>query len=157
MSDFNKSKTSIHYREHKRLSSIARISTLSNRNINKSKHVRIYLPTYQLNPKVRFNIEKVGKILRNIVDAELEEVQYNDKAIPELCLNLAESIRLAIKEQNYDRYRIIVCVSIGQKRQQGVHVYHSFLWDPDRDVYVAHNFENCHIFANIVVYGIYLD
>lgn len=57
----------------------------------------------------------------------------------------------------YFRYRIIVCVSIGQKRQQGVHVYHSFLWDPDRDVYVAHNFENCHIFANIVVYGIYLD
>lgn len=39
MTDFNKSKTSIHYREHKRPSSIARISTLSNRNINKSKHV----------------------------------------------------------------------------------------------------------------------
>lgn len=84
----------------------------------KPKQVRIYLPTYQLNPKVRFNIEKVGKILRNIVDAELEEVQYNDKAIPELCLNLAESIRLAIKEQNYDRYVIIhiICLSVTKRR-----------------------------------------
>lgn len=81
----------------------------------KPKQVRIYLPTYQLNPKVRFNIEKVGKILRNIVDSELEEIQYNDKAVPELCLNLAESIRLAIKEQNYDRYvKSIHCQSVAK-------------------------------------------
>lgn len=70
----------------------------------KPKQVRIYLPTYQLNPKKRFSTEEVEKILKNIVESELEEVQYNDKAIPELCLNLAESIRLAIKEQNYNRY-----------------------------------------------------
>lgn len=55
------------------------------------------------------------------------------------------------------RYRIIVSVTIGQKRQQSVHVFHSFLWDHNRDSFAAHTFENCHIYANVVVYGVYLD
>lgn len=55
------------------------------------------------------------------------------------------------------RYRILVAVSIGQKRNQGVHMFHSFLWDHERDAYASHNFENPHLFASVAVYGIYLD
>lgn len=69
-----------------------------------SKQVRTHQPTYQLNPKKRFNIEIVEKILKRIVSSELEEVEYSEKQIPDLCLNLAENIRAAIKEENYDRY-----------------------------------------------------
>lgn len=68
-----------------------------------SKQVRIYQPTYQLNSKKRFHEENVNKILEQIVDSELQEVEYSEKLIPDLCLNLAESIRTSIKEQNYDR------------------------------------------------------
>ncbi|CAG5048886.1 unnamed protein product [Parnassius apollo] len=121
------------------------------------KQVRIYQPTYQLNSKKHFHQENVKKILQKIVDSELKEIEYSEKIIPDLCLTLAENIRTAIKEENYDRYRIIVSVSIGQKRQQSVHVFHSFLWDHQRDAFVTHNFENCHIYANVVVYGVYLD
>ncbi|CAG9564108.1 unnamed protein product [Danaus chrysippus] len=122
-----------------------------------SKQVRIYQPTYQLNPKKRFNSENVEKILRRIVNSELEEVEYSEKIIPDLCITLADNIKAAIKEENYDRYRIIVAVSIGQRRQQSVNVFHSFLWDHERDAFAAHSFENCHIFANVVVYGVYFD
>ncbi|XP_068620600.1 dynein light chain Tctex-type 5-A-like [Battus philenor] len=121
------------------------------------KQVRIYQPTYQCNPRKRFNEEIVKKILKQHMEAELQEVEYNDKTIPELCLSLAENIRDAIKEENYDRYRIIPVVTIGQKRQQSVHMFHSFLWDHQRDAFASFNYENCHIYANVVVYGIYLD
>ncbi|CAH0724351.1 unnamed protein product, partial [Brenthis ino] len=122
-----------------------------------SKQVRTYQPTYQLNPKKRFNIEIVEKILKRIVSSELEEVEYSEKQIPDLCLSLTENIRAAIKEENYDRYRIIVAVTIGQRRQQSVHMFHSFLWDHERDAFATYNFENCHIYANAVVYGVYFD
>lgn len=68
-----------------------------------TKQVRIYQPTYQLNPRKKFDTEKVQKLLRELVDPELEEVEYSDKLIPEICVNLAELIRNAIKEENYDR------------------------------------------------------
>lgn len=55
------------------------------------------------------------------------------------------------------RYRILVLVTIGQRRQQSVHMFHSFLWDHERDAFASYNYENCHLYANVVVYGIYLD
>lgn len=68
------------------------------------KQVRIYQPTYQINSRKRFNVEKVEKILKQIVDTELEEVEYSEKLVPELCITLAESIRNAVKEENFDRF-----------------------------------------------------
>ncbi|XP_031765892.2 dynein light chain Tctex-type 5-A-like isoform X2 [Galleria mellonella] len=121
------------------------------------KQVRTYQPTYQLNPKKRFDAEQIQKILQRVVSYELNEVEYSEKQIPELCLSLAETLRNAIKEENYNRYRIIVMVSIGQRRQQSVHIFHSFLWDHERDAFATFNYENCHLFANVVVYGVYLD
>lgn len=73
-----------------------------------SKQVRTYQPTYQLNSKKRFSIEDVEKTLQRIVTSELEEVEYSDKTAPELCLSLAENIRSAIKEENYDRWLSII-------------------------------------------------
>ncbi|CAB3228939.1 unnamed protein product [Arctia plantaginis] len=122
-----------------------------------SKQVRTYQPTYQLKARKRFDPDKVEKVLKRIVDDELAEIEYSEKVIPELCLNLAETIRNAVKELNYDRCRIITCVSIGQRRQQSFVLFHTFLWDHERDSFASYNYENPHIFASVVVYGIYLD
>ncbi|XP_053615160.1 dynein light chain Tctex-type 5-like isoform X2 [Plodia interpunctella] len=121
------------------------------------KQVRTYQPTYQLNSKRRFQEDDVKKILKRIVDAELEEVEYSEKELPELILGLAETIRNAIKDENYNRYRILVTVTIGQRRQQSVQIFHSFLWDHERDGFAFYNYENPHIFANVTAYGVYLD
>lgn len=68
-----------------------------------TKQVRVYQPTYRLNPQRYFSIEKVEKILQTLLPVELEQVEYNDKVIPDVCLSLADSIRNAVKEENYDR------------------------------------------------------
>lgn len=69
-----------------------------------AKQVRIYQPTYQLNARKRFDVEKIEKVIKRIVDDELEEIEYSEKVVPELCLTLSETIRNAVKEENYDRY-----------------------------------------------------
>lgn len=68
-----------------------------------TKQVRTYQPTYRLNPKRRFDGDKIQKILKRLVDAELEEIEYSEKVVPDLCLSLAEILRNAVKEENYDR------------------------------------------------------
>lgn len=69
-----------------------------------TKQVRTYQPTYQLNSKKPFNEENVKKLLQQLVDAELAETEYSEKIIPELTLNLARTVRDAIKEENFNRY-----------------------------------------------------
>lgn len=68
-----------------------------------AKQVRTYQPTYRLNPKKRFDAEKIEKVLKRLVDAELMEIEYSEKIVPDLCLNLSEILRNAVKEENYDR------------------------------------------------------
>ncbi|KAH9643660.1 hypothetical protein HF086_006136 [Spodoptera exigua] len=68
-----------------------------------SKQVRTYQPTYRLNPKKRFDAEKIEKILKRVVDGELIEIEYSEKVVPDLCISLADIIRNAVKEENYDR------------------------------------------------------
>ncbi|XP_060805657.1 uncharacterized protein LOC106132629 isoform X3 [Amyelois transitella] len=68
----------------------------------KPKLLRTYQPTYQLNPKKRFKEDDVKKILKRVVDPELEEVEYSEKEVPEVILNLAEIVRNAIKDENYN-------------------------------------------------------
>ncbi|CAD0203251.1 unnamed protein product [Chrysodeixis includens] len=68
-----------------------------------AKQVRTYQPTYRLNPKKRFDAEKIEKVLKRLVDAELLEIEYSEKIVPDLCLNLSEILRNAVKEENYDR------------------------------------------------------
>ncbi|XP_037962265.2 dynein light chain Tctex-type protein 2 [Plutella xylostella] len=139
-----------------------RISLLGHRHSRPKAAItlRTYQPTYRLEPKKKFDRDVVQRIVERILAEELHEVEYTEKAeklIPDLCLTLADTIRTAVKEENYDRYRIIVAVTIGQRRQQGVQIFHSFLWDHERDSLASSNFENPHIFANAVVYGVYLD
>ncbi|VVC93312.1 unnamed protein product, partial [Leptidea sinapis] len=66
--------------------------------------VRTYQPTYQLNPRKRVSVESLNKLLKRMVDSELNEIEYSDKMIPEICTNLAENIRNVVKEEKYDRY-----------------------------------------------------
>jgi transcription initiation factor TFIID subunit TAF12 len=68
------------------------------------KQVRTYQPTYQLNARRPFNTEKIEKLLQRVVDYELSEVEeYNEKEVPNLILNLADTVRNNIKEENCDR------------------------------------------------------
>lgn len=68
-----------------------------------SKQTRTHQPTYRLNPKVRFSAEKIERLLKRLVPAELEEVEYSDKCIPEICVSLSELVKQAVREYQYDR------------------------------------------------------
>ncbi|EED87995.1 dynein light chain, partial [Thalassiosira pseudonana CCMP1335] len=53
------------------------------------------------------------------------------------------------------RYKLIVQVSIGQMKDQGVRVTSRCLWETSTDNYAAATFQNQHIWASAIVFGLY--
>ena len=55
------------------------------------------------------------------------------------------------------RHKIVVQVTIGQMKDQGVKIASRCLWDPATDNYVAVSFQNQHSWACATVFGLYTD
>ncbi|XP_077294970.1 dynein light chain Tctex-type 5-like [Arctopsyche grandis] len=121
------------------------------------KHVRTHQNTYRVEPKRPFDVAKTKIHLKNVLELNLKEIEYSDQCAKELCFTIVEEIKTGIKSENFDRYRIIVAVVIGEKKMQGVQINHTFLWDPRRDKYVNHLYETNNFYAQATVYGVYLD
>ena len=58
---------------------------------------------------------------------------------------------------NIPRYKIIVQVTIGQMKDQGVKITSRSLWDTSTDNYATVSFQNEHIWASAIVFGLYTD
>ncbi|XP_049867207.1 dynein light chain Tctex-type protein 2B-like [Pectinophora gossypiella] len=119
--------------------------------------IPVYLPTYQLDPYVKFHHDDVLAI----VDATLDELwvghKYHEIESPSLAMRLAADIMHKIKSIQYNRYRIISVATIGQKRSQSYNNAIGFVWDTHRDVYVEVHREVTTAFVQITVFGVYLD
>lgn len=95
-------------------------------------------------------------------------VQVDDKWVEEwadfgdefeaLSKDIADKIREKCKSSlNVPRYKIVVQVTIGQMKDQGVRITSRCLWDTSTDNYAAVSFQNQHIWASAVVFGMYAD
>mmetsp|Transcript_15132 Transcript_15132/g.31990 ORF Transcript_15132/g.31990 Transcript_15132/m.31990 type:complete len:106 (-) Transcript_15132:150-467(-) len=75
-----------------------------------------------------------------------------------LTKEISDKIKQKCKaELNIPRYKIIVQVTIGQMKNQGVSVGSRCLWDTATDNYASARFQNQYIWASAVVFGIYTD
>ena len=57
----------------------------------------------------------------------------------------------------YERYKIIVQVTIGELRDQGVRVASRSLWDTNTDNYASASFQNQSLWCSCMVFGVYTD
>lgn len=75
---------------------------------------------------------------------------------------LSKGIADKIKEQcktamNVPRYKIMVQVTIGQMKDQGIKITSRCLWDTTTDNYATVSFQNQHIWASAIVFAMYTD
>ena len=81
---------------------------------------------------------------------------------PTLHQTLSKGIADKIKEQcktamNVPRYKIMVQVTIGQMKDQGIKITSRCLWDTTTDNYATVSFQNQHIWASAIVFAMYTD
>jgi hypothetical protein len=117
-----------------------------------------YQPTYRLESQNPFNKDHVTKIIEEIVDKGLHGVEYCPFFAPDLAKTLSDDIKNRVKEENFDRYKIVCTVTIGEKFHQDLKAVAIFLWDQQKDSYASYVYEKSpFLIAIATVYAIYYD
>lgn len=125
---------------------------------NDSPPLLKYQPSYQLQSKNPFNREACEVILREALDKALQGVEYSSYFAPSLCQQICEDVKSRVKELNFDRYKIVVTVTMGERYMQGLKAIAQFLWDPEKDSYVSCIYDSSpSLFAVATIYAIYFD
>ena len=126
-------------------------------------------PTYHLGPNEneRFSPSKAKTIAKEILvgelDGKVDETSVENWAdfgdeLENLSKDIADKIKERCKQSlNIPRYKILVQVTIGQMKDQGVKITSRCLWDTATDNYATVSFQNQHIWASAIVFGLYAD
>ncbi|KAK9892135.1 hypothetical protein WA026_018333 [Henosepilachna vigintioctopunctata] len=121
----------------------------------RGKFVR-YMNTYKLDSDKPFNQEKVQKILEEIL-LEALEGPYDEAKCPIKAKQASLAIRARVKEFEFDRYKLVCIVTIGEKHNQDVMVACRFLWDAERDRFALFSHETSHVFGIALCFGLYYE
>ncbi|XP_056637322.1 dynein light chain Tctex-type 5 [Diorhabda sublineata] len=129
----------------------------SNSLLTQTHDIIRYANTYKLEPDNPFDPEKVEKVLKEILQEAMENLVYD----PDQCVKQAKwasyTIRKKVKELNFDRYKIISIVTIGEKRDQSVNIVCQFLWDSSKDRFSTISIENSNVYGIAYCFGLYYE
>jgi len=113
--------------------------------------------TYMIRPNFRnkFRPVAVKNIIHEILGEELGGKQYNAEETGNWTRTISDSIKDKLKGMEYDRYKIVVQVVIGEQRGEGVKFAARCLWDSDTDNYAQDIYTNESLFCVAVAYGVF--
>lgn len=122
------------------------------------EHVRLE-NTFQLNPceDYKFSSKQMERAMKEILDKQLTETDYNGKICPTVAANLSSLIKERAKEFPWKRYRYVVQVVVGENSDQAVQIGSRCIWDEKNDNFACVTFKNKTVFAVAACYGIYLE
>ncbi|XP_012226792.2 dynein light chain Tctex-type 5-like [Linepithema humile] len=116
-----------------------------------------YQNTYRLKPYKPFQCEVVDKILINVMRRYLISLKYEPEFCMQICKEISTEVCEKICKKFYDRYKIVVFMSIVQKLGQSVQIDFGKLWDVQRDTYSTYTIETAEFIATGLVVGIYYE
>ncbi|XP_017876750.1 tctex1 domain-containing protein 2-like [Ceratina calcarata] len=117
-----------------------------------------YQNTYRLESFRKFDVEVIDMMVENVMVRKLSPVTaYHPNQMSRLCSDIGSDLQTALCRKDYDRYKLVVQVTIVQRFDQGIHSGAQCLWDVERDNYSYYLFENNHIYAWCCVFGMYYE
>lgn len=122
--------------------------------------VEVVLPTYAMKPKEseKFYPSEVRTICHEVLEGVLNGKSYDEELSKEWICAVGNGIKSEMHLRlQVPRYKIIIQVTIGQLKDQGVSVASRCLWDVHLDNYASANFTNTTLWANVMVFGVYTD
>ncbi|XP_015438914.1 PREDICTED: tctex1 domain-containing protein 1-like [Dufourea novaeangliae] len=128
---------------------------VNDKNQDNEREAPKYQNSYRLEAYNPFKVDAVDKIVKMTMINKLEDISYDAAVCPEVCKSVAGYIREKIKRLNFDRYKIIINVTIIEKTGQSVQSSVGFLWDPEKDNYSTFTYEARTFHAYCCVFGLY--
>eukprot|EP00499_Haloplacidia_sp_CaronLabIsolate_P002622 CAMPEP_0196782018 /NCGR_PEP_ID=MMETSP1104-20130614/10536_1 /TAXON_ID=33652 /ORGANISM="Cafeteria sp., Strain Caron Lab Isolate" /LENGTH=130 /DNA_ID=CAMNT_0042152249 /DNA_START=22 /DNA_END=417 /DNA_ORIENTATION=+ len=119
--------------------------------------IKLYLPTYKLEPddETRVRPSQIQAICKSVMEETLRGQKYDEDNCREWSLEISESIKSRVKALNIPRYKVVVQVTIGEMKHQGVMISSKCLWDPNTDNYSSETFKNQSLWCTAMVFGCY--
>lgn len=114
--------------------------------------------TYVIHPeyKNKFRPGPTKEIIRDVLQSKLDKATYSMETTQLLTKQVADDIKDRLKELTLPRYKIVVQVSIGEQKGQGVRMGTRCFWDGDTDSYASETYSNESLFCVATAYGVYL-
>ncbi|XP_015608075.1 tctex1 domain-containing protein 1-A isoform X2 [Cephus cinctus] len=116
-----------------------------------------YQNTYRLESYNPFKIEPVDKIVEMVMTNHLEDAVYDATEAPKICSEISSEIRKRILKLEFDRYKIVVIVTLIEKSSQSLESSMGFIWDVQRDNYSTYTLETQTFYAYCCVFGVYYE
>ncbi|XP_071650117.1 dynein light chain Tctex-type 5-like [Temnothorax longispinosus] len=116
-----------------------------------------YQNTYRLEAYKPFKCEIVDIILIDVMRDYLVGLKYQPQVCMQICQRMSEEVRDKIFRKYYDRYKVVVIMSIVQKLGQSVRMDFGKLWDVQRDACSTHVVETAEFVATGLVVGTYYE
>ena len=129
----------------------------SRREITSAAGIHEKEPTYRMEPKKPFSKHLVEKVIKDILEDRLENFVYNPKFSATMIKVLSEEIKERVKLYCFDRYKIVVVVTLAQRNQQGLMISSRCNWDKKNDNFACYTFSNTHIVCSASVFGAYRE
>lgn len=131
------------------------MNTFSSSRMSGSGSVVQKEPTYRLEPNRIFSSVLVKNTLKTFLTDRLGGFRYNSKICSKMSKILSDEIKEKVKALQFDRYKIVAIVMIGDKSNQGTVVASEAVWNPSVDNYATYTYVNKDIYCTAIVYGLY--
>ncbi|WIA09317.1 hypothetical protein OEZ85_008724 [Tetradesmus obliquus] len=107
----------------------------------------VYENTYITDPAgygegAKFQRGKVQDILRAVLKERMEKQQYDPVKAAQISKHIAEDLREKVKALGYERYKLVIQVTLGQKKGQAMRIVSRCLWDTNTDNFASEYYEN---------------
>ncbi|XP_033229936.1 tctex1 domain-containing protein 2-like isoform X2 [Belonocnema kinseyi] len=101
-------------------------------------------PTYQIRPKLseKFKPMNAKEIIHSVLYDQLSTRTFNEDDAYQWSKEIADIIKLKMKELKCKEYKFIVNVVMGEQRGAGVKMGTRCIWDAEADSYAYDNFVN---------------
>eukprot|EP01035_Chromulina_nebulosa_P041273 gene41273-55820_t len=107
--------------------------------------------------KEKIPVATMKDIIKQVLNEKMASlVSYEGDKCNETARNMADTIKSRLKHCGYDRYKYVVQVIIGERREQGVRMGSRCFWDSNTDNQASEYITNDHVFCTATAYAIYL-
>ncbi|KAF7994190.1 hypothetical protein HCN44_011459 [Aphidius gifuensis] len=106
-----------------------------------------YQNTYRLESLNSLKIDSIDEIVKTTMSNRLEDFIYDETTAPALCTQVAQEIKKKIIKLDFDRYKLLVIVTMIEKASQSLEINAGFLWDIERDNYSTYTYDNNQTFT----------
>ena len=115
--------------------------------------------TFKITPdnNTQFCSARVTKVVQDLLMRELQGQRYDPSTSKGVVSGLSTRIKDKVKDLNFQRYKIVCNVIIGQNKGQGFELASRCLWSSGTDNWACASYKNDSLFVIAMVHGTYYE